>query len=40
MDKLRKSTLFKVVIVIVFMVSLLATAISGIVSVSLYRTGI
>ncbi|MBQ8923388.1 MAG: hypothetical protein IJ053_01205, partial [Lachnospiraceae bacterium] len=36
MDKLRKSTLFKVVIVIVFMVSLLATAISGIVSVSLY----
>ncbi|MBR1815273.1 MAG: HAMP domain-containing histidine kinase [Lachnospiraceae bacterium] len=36
MDKLRKSTLFKIVIVIVFMVSLLATMISGIVSVSLY----
>ncbi|MBQ9232721.1 MAG: hypothetical protein IJ167_01620, partial [Lachnospiraceae bacterium] len=36
MDKLRKSTLFKVIIIIVFMVSLLASAISGIVSVSLY----
>ncbi|MBQ9608665.1 MAG: GHKL domain-containing protein [Lachnospiraceae bacterium] len=36
MDKLRKSTLFKVVIIIIFIVSLLASAISGIVSVSLY----
>ena len=36
MDKLRKSTLFKIIIIIVFMVALLATTVSGIVSVSLY----